>query len=282
MSQIKETTCKYTKCKSCQILFANGLLTRESTFSLERVNPNTTNEDLNEVIKTIRSNRSSKKFENVESATLVFRNEMLDWIRMVCLKLNLYDSTYFTAVDIFDEVLDRFNSSLSNDDLLLIAITCIFISSKIEETTPLPLAWITDNLGQNKFEKDDYLMTELLILKTINFKIPRNYFLDFVNCIMRMILPTIGCACTDFIYNYIKNVYIIALHDLSSFRGTDVISNYFSIIYQSLLVMNSITAFGVTTRLTNIMKNNNVNLDESRTDSNRLSYINNASMAYYG
>jgi hypothetical protein len=274
MSQIKETNCIYTKCKSCQVLFVNGLLTKENIYSLELINKFTSFEDLEEVLSNIRADRTSKTF-SITPEFLAPRNQMLDWMRFVCRKLNLYDRTFFTAVDLFNVSLDKFKS-LSNDDLHLIAITCIFIASKIHETNLLQLDFISSQVGQNRFEKDDYLMTELLILKTINFKIPNNYFLDFVNCIMKIILPTINCKCSFFIYNYIKSNYIANLFDIGE---SDVIKKYFMIMYQSILVLKeyNILSVGVIARLNQIAKASDVTYNELL----KLSY-NNASMAIYG
>jgi hypothetical protein len=250
-------------CKLCQILLTSKKLTPENLLSLEALNTNTSEEDLFEIISNIRSVRRSRSYNPTHEA-LVLRNQMLTWISFTCKQLNLYDLTFYTALDIFDEVLNKFEYMLSNDDLVLIAITCIFISSKLNETNQLGLDFIIGSLGHGKYEKDDFLMTELLILKTINFKIPKNYFLDFVNCTLKNILPSMSCYCTCYIYKLIKNCYTIASYDLCFFRETDLISLYFALIYQALLEMkdccgNMNTINAVLSRLNQSMKIYNIN-----------------------
>ena len=144
------------------------------------------------------------------------------------------DSTYFTSIDIYDVILTKFNSNLSCDDFSLIAITCIFISCKIHEGKTIQINFLVEKIGKGKFEKDDYLMTELLILKTLNFRIPQNFFIDFVNCILKIILPTLECIISEDIYKNIKMNYKLALVNLDLLRNFDLLTIYISIIYYTI------------------------------------------------
>jgi hypothetical protein len=188
----------------------------------------TTYKQLQEIFSNLIS--VGTNYSPMSQNTLILRNHMLNWMKLICEELGFYDLTFFTAIDIFDELLHKFNS-LSNDDFLLIAISCVIISSKLNETKQVKLSFFIEYVGQKKFDKDDYLMTELLILKTLAFKLPKNNFLDFAYCIMNLLFDANSCTCKY--YACFKEVYIRAI----SVREIDTISMFFSIIYQTMVIL---------------------------------------------
>ena len=73
-----------------------------------------------------------------------------------------------------------------------------------------------------------------LLNSKLNFKIPQNYFIDYVNCILKIILPTLECTFSEDIYKNIKMNYKLSLVNLDLLRNFDLLTIYISIIYYTI------------------------------------------------
>jgi len=204
----------------------------EKEYYEEKLNSNINIDDLQNIITNI--NNTSKLFFKLNPEQKFIRSEMINWMNIICKEMRFSVNTYNTSIDIYDVILTKFNSNLSYDDFCLIAITCIFISCKIHEGKAIQINFLVQKIGQCKFEKDDYLMTEVLILKTLNFRIPQNYFIDFVNCVLKIILPTLECIISEDIYKNINTNYKLTLVNLDLLRKFDLLTIYISIIYYTI------------------------------------------------
>jgi hypothetical protein len=193
----------------------------------EKLEENITFEMLEETINNIRSSEKRTKYiykeENINT-----RFHMIEWIERICIYLNLSNDVFYTTVDIFDEILKKFNFNLSNDDLILIGLTCIFISFKLHDGKSISIEFLLKTFTNDKFDRDDLLMTEILILKTLNFKIPKNYFLNFLNCVIGIISPSLEYM--NEIYKRVKDVYKIMIYN-STYEKYDILLSYLSVIY---------------------------------------------------
>lgn len=95
------------------------------------------------------------------------RSILIDWLSEVCEVYKLHRETFYLALDF----VDRYLSTVTNvpkHDLQLIGITCLLISSKIEEIYPPKLAdfsFVTDGAC----DEADILTKELVILKALNW-----------------------------------------------------------------------------------------------------------------
>jgi hypothetical protein len=197
----------------------------------EELNDDISLEEMNEIVLNIRDITLPTK-HTYSQQNLFVRCQMLNYIDRICSNLDISDDTFFIAVDIFDEVSKKFNFSLTNDDFTLIGLTSIFLACKIYDGKSIDLNFMMETLGQGKFERDDFLMTEILILKTLNFRIPKNYFVDFVNCTLKFILPSLTCIKSRELYRKIKDNYKKSLYQ--AFEKNDVLMYYLSIIYNTI------------------------------------------------
>ena len=95
------------------------------------------------------------------------RSILIDWLSEVCEVYKLHRETFYLALDFVDRYLST-ESNVPKHDLQLIGITCLLISSKIEEIYPPKLAdfsFVTDGAC----DESDILAKELVILKALNW-----------------------------------------------------------------------------------------------------------------
>lgn len=112
------------------------------------------------------------------------RGQILDWLTIVCDKLNQSAQTYFIATEITDKVIEAFNFEISNDDLHLIVIASLFIASKFEEVVPIRFKTLCKKVGHQKYSEEDIRSAEILILKKLGFKIPRPNYVEVIHQII--------------------------------------------------------------------------------------------------
>jgi hypothetical protein len=253
----------YKNCylKTCTYCESDNL---KEDLTFERLENNISLETLKDIVSNIKNLPQKTKY-TYTAKNVANRLQMLEWIENVCIYLNLSDDTLYTTIEIYDEVLKKFFYNLSNDDFVLIGLTCIFISSKLHEGKTINIDFLLKAIVHGKFERDDLLMTELLILKTLNFRIPINYFLSFVNCLLGMILPTLDCVISNKIYKNIKSMYSMIKYDFQ-FEKYDKLLIYTSLVYfgVSELEMNSKMKFDeIIIKLTKCVKMYRVKLNRS-------------------
>lgn len=95
------------------------------------------------------------------------RARFIEWYLQVITALGLCDATYFLAIDIIDLFLlysHQLGFTYDKDDLYLIGITAIHIAIKKEEILKYPMEIITQDLGKDRFSKDQILVMEKEIL----------------------------------------------------------------------------------------------------------------------
>jgi len=81
----------------------------------------------------------------------IVRSKMLDWMIEV---LSLFESkitTYFTAALIMDKFLMHTERCLEDEDVHLIGVTSMFMSSKLCDITPIHMDEAIKFIGRNKF-----------------------------------------------------------------------------------------------------------------------------------
>ena len=67
---------------------------------------------------------------------------------------------------------------MNKESLHLYGLTVIFISSKVEDITPISLDSIIKEAGHNKFHRKEILKAELEILQLLNFRICQETLYD--------------------------------------------------------------------------------------------------------
>ena len=105
------------------------------------------------------------------------RTNINDWLLAVIQKLDYGSSTYFLATDLIDKIVGKYDSGI--EEMHMLSIASIFISSKYEEISPISLEQAAQNIGHEKFTEEYLRECELFILNAIKFKIPKNHFIDF-------------------------------------------------------------------------------------------------------
>lgn len=91
--------------------------------------------------------------------------------------MHLKCETLFIAINLLDRYLSFFNQELNLKLFQIIALTCLFISSKYEEIYPPPLK---DFISKRKIKKDDILLTEGDIMQVIGFSMSLPTSLSFL------------------------------------------------------------------------------------------------------
>jgi len=112
-------------------------------------------------------------------------------------------------------------------------ITCLFIASKIEETKQLKADLVIQNIVKNKYTKEELLKTELHILKKLNFVLPKNHFIDYVNIIFYDNFYTTNhlCLFSEIVYSSCINIYKVLLLDFFRIRYNSNLLLLFSSVF---------------------------------------------------
>jgi hypothetical protein len=96
--------------------------------------------------------------------------------------------SFYTSVSIFDKFLLKSQRIINDYEIQLIAMCCMFISSKLEDIIPLHMIHIKKNIGHNLYRENEISKTEIEILNTLNWDVfcvttyhfIKNFLYDFV------------------------------------------------------------------------------------------------------
>lgn len=105
---------------------------------------------------------------------------------MINTMINIFDSynsepsTFFLAVQIFDNYLWKSTQVISNDDLVLICLVSVFIASKMEDIIPLHMIHIKTKIGHDRFSEELIKKIEIDILETLDFGLIMSNTYDFL------------------------------------------------------------------------------------------------------
>jgi hypothetical protein len=158
------------------------------------------------------------------------RRVLLDWVMTVSSKLELREETLFTAIEIFDKILIAYKFKLSVNDMHLVGIVSLFLASKYEEVVPIRLQTLIEKIGHSKFSKEDILSSEMLILRKLNFLIPRNHFVNFSHSMVKMFICDEKSLGKQQIFNEeMMELFKITLYDFKLSRTTHLFTLYFTL-----------------------------------------------------
>lgn len=127
------------------------------------------------------SNCIPKSFLSKHTLQSNVRSQMIDWMLEVFTKYKSSEETFFLCVYIMDQYITLTRSKIKNEDIYLIGIACIFISSKIEDLFPMRIGHIL-RICSNNFTENEIKQKELHIIKKINFNIVNASIYYFVLC----------------------------------------------------------------------------------------------------
>ncbi len=89
---------------------------------------------------------------------------MVDWMIEVLSSFSCEQSTFFIAVDILDSFLNLSKRSFHSKDIHLIGVTCLLISSKMEEILPFKISTVVEKMTHNKISFESIQLMEMEIL----------------------------------------------------------------------------------------------------------------------
>jgi len=118
----------------------------------------------------------------MEDGMKEIRAKIYDWLIIVNKRLKYSDATYILAIDILDKIIEKYDYDV--DDIHMLSIACLLIAAKYDEIEPFSIQQGVENIGYKKFTKNDLKDSELFILTSLKFQIPKNYFIEFITLII--------------------------------------------------------------------------------------------------
>ena len=175
------------------------------------------------------------------------RERMVDWMVEVFSVYKCDPGTFELAVHIMDCYISRTEKRLRDEDIHLIGLTCIYISSKVEDCIPLRMSHIVKDIGHYNFNEEIIKEEEREIIKAIDFDLFTASTYDYIM--------------TVFYDLKVNNTKII-----NDMEGNEIIEKFlnFSIFLSQLLLYNcefvcyrqSLNALGVLALAFDILKTN--------------------------
>jgi len=108
------------------------------------------------------------------------RTKMIDWMIEVLYAYHSDPPTLFLAIHLLDMYIAKSEVVLTNNDVHLTGIVCLYIASKMEDLVPLRMSHVKAKIGHNKFSEKKIREKEKLILNTINFQMITTSTYEFV------------------------------------------------------------------------------------------------------
>ena len=102
------------------------------------------------------------------------RERMIDWMIQVFKVFQSGPETFFLGVSLLDRYLKTKSEGcefIGKDQLYLVGLGVIFISSKYQDVYPIRLEGLREKAGHYLYSKEDILKIEKDILLTLEFKI---------------------------------------------------------------------------------------------------------------
>ncbi len=117
------------------------------------------------------------------------RSNMINWLSFLCSKLNFTDQTLFRSVSLFDQYIAKMSlaeaSNLNQENLNLITIACLSLSTKLEEINCNYISFLNEKVlnspNSKTFTNKDLTKMELTILKALKYKTIYSTPFDFID-----------------------------------------------------------------------------------------------------
>jgi len=109
-----------------------------------------------------------------------YRTSIVDWIISINKGFNFFEETVFLAISLFDRICR--SRLIVKGHLQLYASTCLFIASKMEETsTPTLSDFIY--ICENAYQESEFIECERIILRTLKFDVAYHTSFTCINTI---------------------------------------------------------------------------------------------------
>ena len=119
-------------------------------------------------LDSIERNYLFLKRHNISSNS---RTKMVGWMMEVFASYSSEPLSFFLAVEIMDNYLQKAKKKHNEKDLHLIGIVSMYMSSKMEDIIPLHMVHIKQKIGHDKFSLNQILSMEREILNILNWDI---------------------------------------------------------------------------------------------------------------
>ena len=128
------------------------------------------------------------------------RTNMVNWLSLLCGKLNFSDQTLFRSVSIFDQYISKMTmdeaSELDQQYLNLITIACLSLATKLEEINCNYISFLNEKVlnspNSQIFTNKDLTNMEFKILKTLNYNTMYSTPLDFIEIYLEIFSNVLG------------------------------------------------------------------------------------------
>ena len=116
------------------------------------------------------------------------RSNMVNWLSFLCSKLNFTDQTLFRSVSLLEQYIAKMSlaeaSNLNQENLNLITIACLSLSTKLEEINCNYISFLNEKVlnspNSKTFTNKDLTKMELTILKALKYKTIYSTPFDFI------------------------------------------------------------------------------------------------------
>lgn len=99
------------------------------------------------------------------------RTRMVNWMMEIFASYSSEPLSFFLAVEIMDNYLQKCNKIYNENDIHLIGMVSIYMASKMEDIIPLHMVHIKTKIGHDKFTQEEIIMMERDILKILDWDI---------------------------------------------------------------------------------------------------------------
>lgn len=149
------------------------------------------------------------------------RTKLVDWLFEVLYAYKCDEPTFYMTMHLFDAYLFKCQKKLTNSDIHLIGITCLYVSSKFEDYIPLDMNTVRNKIAHGKFSEKQIQNKEKQLLELMEFKIMGASTFDFIK---------------NFIYDFIFNNKKI-ITKIKGKRNIEILEE--TAIYISKLILHS-------------------------------------------
>lgn len=110
-----------------------------------------------------------------------YRTKLVDWLFEVFNVMNCQESTIYLTIHLLDYFMFKYSKKpLTNEDLHLIGVSCLFIASKYEDTIPIFMNDLKVKICHNRFSDKSLKEFERLIMDTVDFGVHLTSSADFI------------------------------------------------------------------------------------------------------
>ena len=177
--------------------------------------------DLKETFTNFKEDEASPKnpseyLISIEGA----RANMVNWLSLLCSKLNFSDQTLFRSVSIFDEYISKLTiddaSQINQQYLNLITIACLSLATKLEEINCNFISFLNEKVlntpNAKIFTNNDLTNMEFQILKLLQYNTMFSTPLDFLEIYLDIFTKTFGTNDSQII----SQIKILAINIMKS------------------------------------------------------------------